>query len=217
MFVCCNTFLVNIDLVAKLAKRKIAIMTTIHKAKQLCILLFAVAIGPSALAQVITPGQGIDDIQLGTSYEDITWFLGFDGDKMKEQDYQKLDIKESFVQYDYAASYNLILELPVTRIFFKDEKAVMIKVSSIPDYNKIISEDIETSGGLKFWDTLKDLQRVHGERYLQIDNQENGVTHYIFPQKGITFNIQDNQIREITIYQPLRNRSELEKFLRTRN
>ena len=172
-------------------------------------LLLFVGIIKISTAQSVVPGQGIDDIKIGSSPQDVEDILGFLGKKISYEDYQErlsfLDgekVIENFIGFDYCLSYRHIMLLPITNIFFKDDKVVMIVIDSNPEYNRRTARALKTSAGLKFWDDLDRMEEIYGSDYGFKRYKKIGADYFYYFDKGIGFSYNRGFVRAIHIFSP---------------
>jgi hypothetical protein len=161
--------------------------------------------GILAHAQVVYPKKGFEEINLGITYEDVIWILGFDGLKMnKDSAPQMLSAPagELGIDYDYVVKFTYIMDYPVTSIYFKGNLAVMITLSSYPEYNQFICQDIQTSKGLKFWDNPDKIKSLYGTSPAKLNYSEGNLSFYSLKSTGIGFGVDNSQIRTMLIFNP---------------
>lgn len=156
-------------------------------------------------AQVIYPKKGYEEINIGITYEDVIWILGFDGSKINKDSAPKMLVApadELGVDYDYIVNFRYIMDYPVTSVYFKGDLAVLIIMSSYPEYNQFICQDVETSNGLKFWDNLQKIKNTFGSGPAKLDYSEGNLSYYAFKNTGICFGIDGDQLRTVLIFDP---------------
>ncbi len=156
-------------------------------------------------AQVIYPKKGYDDINIGITYQDVIWNLGFDGSKVSKDsapEMLKAPAEELGIDYDYIVNFRYIMDLPVTSVYIKGNLVVMFTLSSYPEYNQFICQDIKTSNGLKFWDNLDKVKNLYGDKASKLDYSEGNLSYYAYKDEGICFGIDNNQVRTILIFDP---------------
>jgi hypothetical protein len=170
------------------------------------LLVFALLLaGLVAHAQVVYPKKGFEEINLGITYEDVIWILGFDGSKMNKDTAPQMlaaPAAELGIDYDYVVNFRYIMDYPVTSVYFKGDLAVMITLSSYPEYNQFICQDIQTSKGLKFWDNLEKIKSLYGSSPLKLNYSEGDLSYYSLKSTGICFGIDNSQVRTMLIFNP---------------
>lgn len=156
--------------------------------------------GP-AYGQFLIPAEGIVDVRLGIDWDEVEWELGFRGERIeKSHASTTLDLlaKAAGIDYDFVVSYQHLMWLPVSDLFFKDDKICMIQLSSYPEYNKMICADIGTVEGLNFWDNKEKVKEIYGN-FKEVENE--GKSYLIYNEKGIGVEILDNEVRTMLIFQ----------------
>ena len=165
----------------------------------------------AASAQIIEAGKGIGAIKIGTPYEEVRSILGYDGLRLTPEQYEKQElyqikkeeVLEFFLGFDYAVEYNYVMTVPVTMLFFKDDKVSYIVVSSYPEYNQAICEDLETEKGLYFWDHIDYMEEIYGTNYTSSDYKNVVSDHYYYLQEGASFSFRRKRMRAVSIFEPL--------------
>ena len=155
----------------------------------------------SAKGQFLIPSEGIVDVRLGIDWDEVEWELGFRGKRIEKSNASaalNFVAKEAGVDYDFIVSYQHIMWLPVSELFFKDDKICMVQLSSYPEYNKMICADIGTVEGLNFWDNKEKVIEIYGN-FKEIENE--GKSYFIYSEKGIGVELLDNEIRTMLIFQ----------------
>jgi hypothetical protein len=156
-------------------------------------------------AQVVYPKKGFEEINLGITYEDVIWILGFDGAKMNKDSAPQMlaaPASELGVDYDYVVNFRYIMDYPVTSIYFKGNLVVMFTLSSYPEYNQFICQDIQTSNGLKFWDNLDKIKSLYGTSPGKLSYSGGNLSYYSMKSTGICFGIDNSQVRTMLIFNP---------------
>ncbi len=156
-------------------------------------------------AQMIYPKKGYEDINIGITYEDVIWILGFDGSKISKDsapEMLKAPADELGIDYDYIVNFRYIMDLPVTSVYIKGNLVVMFTLSSYPEYNQFICQDIKTTNGVKFWDNLDKVKSQFGDKPLKLSYGEGNLSYYAYKEAGICFGIDNNQVRTILIFDP---------------
>ncbi|WP_053404331.1 hypothetical protein [Persicobacter sp. CCB-QB2] len=171
----------------------------------LCLLL----IGQFALGQTVSPGKGVGELTLGMTVDDVTWVLGFEGKKISYDDYLIASVRanpkslpETKIDFDYCLDYVFIMTLPVEKVFVKDEKVVMIQLSSFPDYNKILCEDIQTDDGVKFFQDAQILDGHYAEGVKGPAALHSNLNNVFYYNKGVAFGLDNDKIRAMYIFNP---------------
>jgi len=155
----------------------------------------------SSFAQpVIEPGKGISDLKIGSSPDEVIWTLGFKGIKLTKEgvpEVLNIQAKMLAIDYDYVFNYQNIMALPISTVYFKDNKVVMIVVSSYPEYNEVLCLGINTREGLAFWDDEQALKKVYGKKP---ETYTRDFDFYYYLELGISVSIEDKEIRTMTIF-----------------
>ena len=152
--------------------------------------------------QFVIPGEGIMDVKIGADWDEVEWELGFKGEKVDKAD---VDPELTFianaarVDFDFVVKYQHLMWLPVSELFFKDDKICMIQLSSYPEYYKMFCADIGTVEGLNFWDNPSSVNEVYGNH----ENVKNGGKSYVLiSDKGLGIQIFESEVRTMFIFQP---------------
>lgn len=163
---------------------------------------FSIFITSPVYSQFLLSGEGIMDVKLGADWDEIEWELGFKGKKVgKSQAGEEILLlaQTAGIEFDYIISYNHIMWLPVSELLFKDDKVCMIRLSSYPEYNQMISADIGTVEGLNFWDSLAEIKAVYGEYPLVASGSKSIV---VIKDKGLGVGLSDDEVRTMFIFHP---------------
>lgn len=161
--------------------------------------------GYLAQSQVIYPKKGYEEINIGITYEDVIWILGFDGSKISKEsapEMLKAPADELGIEYDYVVNFRYIMDYPVTSVYIKGNLVVMFTFSSYPEYNQFICQDIETSKGLKFWDDLDKVKSLYGTGQKKLKYSEGNLSYFADKDEGICFGLDNNQVRTMLIFDP---------------
>lgn len=156
----------------------------------------------SAKSQVIVPKKNLEEIEIGITYEDVVWILGFEGTKILKENAPEMltgHVNELGIAFDYVVNYRYIMDLPITSVYFKDDLLVFFTISSYPEYNQFICQDLATSEGLKFWDPIKKAVDIYGQ-YKVLDAGEGNIVYHAYPEKGICLGIDSGEVRTISIF-----------------
>jgi hypothetical protein len=94
------------------------------------------------------------------------------------------------------------MDLPVTSVYFKDDLVVFFTISSYPEYNQFICQDLTTSVGLKFWDSLNQVRELYGQEVAQLQYTSGDIQYYAYREDGICFGLDNNEVRTISIFDP---------------
>lgn len=151
-------------------------------------------------AQFLIPGHGISDVKIGADRDEIEWELGFKGKKSMSSDVPAhlLKIAEyAGIDFDFLVSFNHLMWLPVTELLFKDGKVCMIRLSSIPEFNQMLSADIGTEEGLSFWDSAEQVEAIYKEHDKYADGLK---TIFLVKAKGLGVELYDNEVRTMFIF-----------------
>ncbi len=119
------------------------------------------------IAQDIIPKERFGEIEIGITYEDVIWILGFDGSKMSKESAPEMltaPLEALKIDFDFVINFRYIMDLPVTSVYIKDNLVVYFTISSYPEYNQFICQDLKTSVGLRFWDSLKKVRELYGQQ-----------------------------------------------------
>lgn len=161
-----------------------------------------ILLGFPVKAQEIVPKKNFGEIEIGITYEDVIWILGFDGTKLRKEnapDMLKTHVNELGIEFDYVVNYRYIMDLPITSVYFKEDLCVFFTISSYPEYNQFICQDVNTNEGLKFWDPLSKAVELYGD-YKVLEAAEGNIGYYAYPQKGICLGVDNNEVRTISIF-----------------
>ena len=152
--------------------------------------------------QFLISGEGIMDVKIGADWDQVEWELGFKGKKVEKlnapQDL-KFIAQEAGMDFDFVVRYRHIMWLPVSDLFFKDDKVCMIQLSSYPEYNKMLCVDIGTTEGLNFWDDADRVKEIYGNNS---DSKNEEKSYILINEKGLGVELFENQIRSMFIFQP---------------
>lgn len=152
--------------------------------------------------QFLIPGEGLMDVKIGSDWDEVEWELGFRGEKISKPKVNPellLIAKEAGIDFDFAVSYQHIMWLPVSDLFFKDDKICMIQISSYPEYNNMICVDIGTTEGLNFWDDIEKVKETYGNN---TDLKREGKSYIVFNDQGLGVELSKNEVRTMFIFQP---------------
>lgn len=153
-------------------------------------------------AQFLIPAQGLMDVKIGADWDEIEWELGFRGEKIDNTDTpQELSLiaREAGIDFDFVVCYQHIMWLPVSDLFFKDDKVCMIQISSYPEYYQMLCADIGTTEGLNFWDGIEIVKEIYGD---DVESKDNGKSYFVFREKGLGVELLENEVRAMFIFQP---------------
>jgi hypothetical protein len=172
----------------------------------LIILFVTVANGQEV---VIFEGSGVGPLKLGQSFEEVVNILGFNGDLKTYDDYVAEELffedpenqLECAIGFDYYVKYEHLLTLPVAYVYFKDNVINQIKVSSFPEYYFSIAKVTKTSKGLDFWAASNQVEKLYGVPDLKVNYDSFILNAYFYFDKGITFNMRENNYRTAHIFQ----------------
>ena len=154
----------------------------------------------NAYGQIIIPGEGLMDVKIGADWDEVEWELGFRGRKvLKGNESPELQsISElTGVDFDFVVVYQHIMWLPVSSVFFKDDKVCMIQLSSYPEYYTMLCVDIGTVEGLNFWDGKDRVAEIYGDRP---SSDYDGKTFFTY-RKGLGVELLDGEVRSMLIFQ----------------
>jgi len=156
-------------------------------------------------AQDIVPKERFGELELGTTYEDVIWVIGFDGSKLSKDSAPEMlrePLNELNIDFDYVVNFRYIMDLPVTSVYFKDNLVVFFTISSYPEYNQFICQDLSTSVGLKFWDSLNQVTELYGQEVSKLVYSSGNIQYYAYRDNGICFGLDDDEVRTISIFDP---------------
>ncbi|BDC98698.1 hypothetical protein [Persicobacter psychrovividus] len=174
-------------------------------------MFFLLLIGATSisLGQTLRPGKGVGELTLGMTIDDVTWILGFEGKRISYDDYLTASVQsnpkslpETKIDFDYCLDYVFIMTLPVEKIFMKDDKVVMIQLSSFPDYNKILCEDIETDNGVRFFEDASVLDQHFKKGTAGPSALHSNLSNIFYYNEGIAFGLEKDKIRAMYIFDP---------------
>lgn len=157
---------------------------------------------------IVEEGVGIGQLKLGQSFEEVANVLGFGGDLKTYDDYlaeelfnEEPDIAlECVIGFEYYVKYEHLLTIPVSYVFFKDNVITQIKISSFPAYYFAIARDTKTAGGLNFWSASNNITDAYGAPDLKVNYDSFILDSYFYFNKGITFNLREDNYRSAHIY-----------------
>ncbi len=162
----------------------------------------------SAQDLVIEEGEGIVALRIGQSYEAVQNIVGFHGELKTYENYlaeelfneEPEDFLECVIGFDYYVKFEHLLTLPVSYVFFKDDKVNQIMVSSFPVYYFAIAKNTTTSKGLRFWEDENKMIELYDVADLRVNHENFILDSYFYFRKGIAFNLRDNLVRSSHIY-----------------
>jgi hypothetical protein len=167
------------------------------------IILFLISFSVSA--QDIIPKERFGELEIGITYEDVIWIIGFDGSKISRDsapDMLRKPLDELNIAFDYVVNFRYIMDLPVTSVYFKDNLVVYFTISSYPEYNQFICQDLVTSAGLKFWDSLNQVKDLYGDHGSLMKYSSGNLKYFVYHDDGICFGVDDDEVRTISIFDP---------------
>lgn len=157
------------------------------------------------VAQDIVPKERFGELELGITYEDVIWILGFDGSKIVKSSAPEMltaPLSELGIDFDYIVNFRYIMDLPVTSVYIKDNLVVGFTISSYPEYNQFICEDLRTTAGLKFWDTLEQVKSLYGTDPVKLSYTSGNIQYFGYKNDGILFGLDNDEVRTISIFDP---------------
>jgi hypothetical protein len=174
------------------------------KMKRIVTLIFGFSIFSATMGygQFLLSGEGIMDVKLGADWDEIEWELGFRGKKIEKSQVGEevmLLAQNAGIEFDFMISFNHLMWLPVSELLFKDNKVCMIRLSSYPEYNQMISADIGTVEGLNFWDSVAEIKTVYGEYPVIAHGAKSFI---VIGDKGLGLGLSDDEVRTMFIFQP---------------
>ncbi len=153
-------------------------------------------------SQEVVPKKNFSEIELGITYEDVVWILGFEGTKILKEnapDLLNAHVSELNIDYDFAINYRYIMDLPVTSVYFREDLVVFFTISSYPEYNQFICQDVSTIEGLNFWDPLSKMNELYGD-YSKLGSISGNIIYFAYPEKGICFGIDNDEVRTMSVF-----------------
>lgn len=176
-------------------------------------LLFLALISLSASGQnvIVEEGVGVGQLKLGQSFEEVVDVLGFGGDLKSYDDYLAEELfnedpeiaLECAIGFEYYIKYEHLITLPVSHVFFRDNEITQIKVSSFPAYYFAIAKDTKTKSGLVFWEQGDKVTYIYGSPDLKVNYDNVILDSYFYFDRGITFNLREDNYRSAHIYSKL--------------
>lgn len=174
----------------------------------LTVILFLSIITLKGQELIIEEGVGVGDLKIGQSFEEVAHVLGFSGNLKTYDDYVAEELffvnpentLECIIGFDYYVKYEHLLTLPVSYVFFKDNVINQIKVSSFPEYYFPIARDTKTRSGLDFWASSRKIEELYGTPDLKVNYDSFILDAYFYFNKGITFNMREDNYRTAHIY-----------------
>lgn len=166
-----------------------------------CLIIFFLATSKN-YGQFLISGEGIMDVKIGADWDEVEWELGFKGKKIDKGDVSPplmLIAQETGIDFDFVVSYQHIMWLPVSDLFFKNDRICMIQLSSYPEYYKMICVDIGTTEGLNFWDNMEIVKDIYGDKP-ELKKEEK--SYIVFNDKGLGVELLNNEVRTMFIFQP---------------
>ncbi|MCG8306753.1 MAG: hypothetical protein MI975_05120 [Cytophagales bacterium] len=168
---------------------------------------------------IVEEGVGIGRLKLGQSLEEVINVLGFQGELKSYDDYLAEELfnedpeiaLECAIGFDYYIKFEHLITLPVSYVFFKDNSISQIKISSFPEYFFAIARDTRTKNGLNFWSQGSEITEIYGSPDLQVNYDNFILDSYFYFDRGITFNLREDNYRSAHIYSKL-NSDIVDKF-----
>ncbi len=156
----------------------------------------------SAQSQFLIPGEGFMDVKLGYDWDEIEWELGFRGFKVDKADIDSASLavaQKAGIDFDFMVNYQCIMWAPVTKLYLKDNKVIMMQFSSYPEYNKMLCADIGTEEGLNFWDNSETVKKIYNnaERFDYGDK-----AYFLIKEKGLVIELTNDEVRSMFIFKP---------------
>lgn len=193
--------------------------SAIMKKSSLLFLFICLSYISKGQSVMVEEGIGVGPLKLGQSFEEVVHILGFGGDLKNFDDYLAEELfqddpeiaLECAIGFEYYVKYEYLLTLPVSYVFFKDNVITQIKVSSFPEYYFAIARDTRTSNGLDFWSEENSVTSIYGDPDLKVNYESFILDSYFYFDKGITFNLRDDNFRSAHIYSKL-GQETIEKF-----
>jgi len=159
-------------------------------------------------SQVTIMNTGFDDLVLGKTESQLEEIIGFKGKTLNPEEYlnteangrKKENLPEFKKQFDQCIIYKHIMPIPVSKVFVKSGKVIMIEISSFPDFTKPICLDAKTKEGLKFWDSKQAVEKLYGKESRSDTSADGTMTFIYYDSKGIGFGLTNNEVRIIYYY-----------------
>ncbi len=157
----------------------------------------------------ITPGVGFDNIQLNMSIDDLVKKIGEpEAILSREEEKEKWEetgynTKESFpfmFKFDEVYVFRNQNEFAIWKVHVRKNKVVYFNLSSY-NHPKEVTEDINVSDNIHFYDNLPTIVAHFGDDYyLVVDKSQNN--QYYFLEDGIRFIVNDSELRTISVFTP---------------
>ena len=165
-------------------------------------------ISSKVIAQSNKMDKGFNDLVLGITHSQLDEAIGFNGNELSPDNYfnqvsnerNKEDLPEYKKGFDLCIEYKFLMPIPVTKVFLKSDKVVIIEVSSYPDFTRPICLDSQTPKGLKFWDNRETMEKIYGKNYRTVKTSDGNTTYYYYDAIGLGFGVANNEIRIIDFY-----------------
>ena len=167
--------------------------------------IFFIFISIAVYSQEIVPKERFGEVELGITYEDVIWILGFDGSKVTKESAPEMltaPVNEIGIDFDYIVNFRYIMDLPITSVYVKDDLVVYFTISSYPEYNQFICQDLSTILGLKFWDNTQNVESLYGNNFTTLKFKTGNLTYLSYKDTGICFGMDNDQVRTIGIFNP---------------
>ena len=157
---------------------------------------------------VITEGQGIGSLEIGQSFEEAIKVLGFKGELKDYDDYLAEELftedpdnsLECQLGFEYYIKYEHLLTLPVSYVFFNDNKVCQIMASSFPAYYFSLAKSTSTETGLLFWAPLEKIKELYGTPDLEVNYDSFILNAFFYFDDGISVNLREDNYRTIHIF-----------------
>ncbi len=175
------------------------------------IILFSLVFGFYSLcAQVILPGKGVGALRIGQSFEEMRAVLGFKGEIKTYDDYldevlfteNPDDVLECNIGFDYYIKFEHLLTLPVSYVYFRNNKINQMRVTSLPAYYRAIAEDMKTAEGLPFWADGNKVREIYGAPDYVREYHDFMFKAWFYFKKGIVLNFREGNYRAAHIFEP---------------
>ncbi|NOT51247.1 MAG: hypothetical protein HOP10_08210 [Chitinophagaceae bacterium] len=158
----------------------------------------------------VTPGKGIDKVQLGMPVKDILSIIGkpteiitYEAEKKAWQGF-RYDVTTTLVftiPFDHVYIFdNAANPYAIWKIYTRNDSAVIFNQSSYQS-GETIAKKITINNDLRFFDDSLAVKRMFGDNFeKKIDEMNN--THVIYKDKGIFFIVNENQVRNVFLFAP---------------
>ncbi len=161
----------------------------------------------------LTPGEGFVDVHIGMNIDNLIEIIGkpltiiTKNEEKEKWESVGYNVSKHFsfcLKFDKVYIFENENKYAIWKVFVKKGKVVYINFSSYI-YNQSITENINVSSNFSFYDNLKKVIESLGNKYNIIAEFENN-TEYLFLDKGISFIINESEIRNILLFKPIKRK-----------